>query len=78
MLIDLTQEEVDLILNQLESLEKALAKVQRSKRLMRAYDRRDLLHTEALIGSLKDKVTKAKAESMFLESMFLREKEGTE
>lgn len=40
MLIDLTQEEVDLILNQLESLEKALAKVQRSKRLMRACDRR--------------------------------------
>jgi hypothetical protein len=64
MLIDLTQEEVDLILNQLESLEKALAKVQRSKRLMRAYDRRDLLRTEALLSSLKDKAEKVKTESI--------------
>lgn len=76
MLIDLTQEEVDLILNQLESLEKALAKVQRSKRLMRAYDCRDLLHTEALIGSLKDKVTKVKVESMFFREYVLRGKGG--
>lgn len=66
MLIDLTQEEVDLILNQLESLEKALAKVQRSKRLMRAYDCRDLLRTEALLNSLKTKAEKARTESILM------------
>ncbi len=60
MNIELTNEEVDLLLKQIYSLEKALDKVKKCKRIMKATSLTDMYNSESLIIGLKQKLLTAK------------------
>lgn len=65
MLIDITPDEMNVLLKQINALEKALYKVKQCKRAMRMASKIDMEKNEAIIMGLKHKMEKARGEMLF-------------